>query len=61
MKIKKTICYGDSEVFSDDTLIKMREDLMDYLEKNKTDFYIQKLHELMEVERELTLREEYPY
>ena len=49
--------YGDYSNKSDDFLIKKRERLMDYLEKDKTQEFIDKLHELQEVERELTLRE----
>jgi hypothetical protein len=36
----------------------MRENLLDYLEKDKREEYIEKLHELLEVEREITLSEE---
>jgi hypothetical protein len=52
------IHYGDFANKDDDELIKMRENLLDYLEKDKREEYIEKLHELLEVEREITLREE---
>lgn len=50
--------YGYYSNKSDDVLIEKRENLMDYLEKDKRQEFINKLHELMEVERELTLRED---
>lgn len=61
MKKKKKlepVHYGDYGDLEDDTLCSMREELMDYIEKGKTQFFIRKFHELMEVERELTLRED---
>lgn len=53
--------YGDYQNKTDRWLITNREKLMDYLEKDKTQAFINKLHKLQEVERELTLREEHPY
>jgi len=52
------IHYGDYGNKEDEELIKMREELMDYIEKGKTEVFINKFHELLEVERELTLRED---
>lgn len=52
------IKYGDYGSKSDSALNRMREDLMDYIEKGKSQVFIRKFHELMEVERELTLRED---
>ena len=57
VKKLKPIHYGDYGDLEDDTLISMREELMDFIEKSKTQFFIRKFHELLEVERELTLRE----
>jgi hypothetical protein len=58
MSDKKKIAYGDYGSKEDDELVEMREELMDTIEiwlghehRRET------LHELMEVERELTLRE----
>ncbi len=42
---------------TDNWLIKQREELLDYIEKDKTNEFYKKLHKLLEVERELTLRE----
>ncbi len=56
-KKEKVVHYGDFGDLEDDTLVSMREELMDYIEKGKSQFFIRKFHELMEVERELTLRE----
>lgn len=53
-----TIHYGDFDNKEDDELVELREELMDYLEKDKSEEFINKLHELQEVERELTLRED---
>lgn len=47
----------DFKTMTDDDLIEKREELMDYLEKDKTQEFIDKLHELQEIERALTLRE----
>ena len=58
MSEKNKIAYGDFGSKEDDELVQMREELMDYLEKDKTEYFIDKLHELQEVERELTLRED---
>lgn len=52
-----TIKYGDYRKIKDEQLVAKREELMDYLEKGKNDEFIDKLHQLQEVERELTLRE----
>lgn len=49
--------YGDYGDLEDDDLTTMREELMDYIEKGMTKIFIHKFHELLEVERELTLRE----
>lgn len=59
MSNKKTaVHYGDYESKEDEELIEMRENLMDYIEKDRSEEFINKFHELLEVERELTLREE---
>lgn len=51
--------YGAlSSIESDETLVAMRETLIDYIEKDKTQNFINKFHLLLEVERELTLRED---
>lgn len=50
--------YGDFGGLEDEELVRKREDLMDYLEKGMRPEFIEKLHELQEVERELTLRED---
>lgn len=55
--VEKGIKYGDFGAMEDDELNTKREELMDYLEKDKSEEFIEKLHELQEVERELTLRE----
>lgn len=57
-KKPEPIHYGDYGNLDDDTLCELREELMDYLEKGRSQLFIHKLHELMEVERELTLRED---
>lgn len=57
VKKLKPLHYGDFGDLEDDTLIAMREELMDFIERGKTQFFIRKFHELLEVERELTLRE----
>jgi len=54
----KTIHYGDFGNKEDDELIELREELMDFLEAGKDEEFINKLHALQEVERELTLRED---
>jgi len=54
----KPICYGDYGDKEDDELVEMREEFMDYIEKGMSQEFIDKFHELLEVERELTLREE---
>jgi hypothetical protein len=41
----------------DDTLIEIREELMDYVEADTSEEFKDKFHKLLEVERELTLRE----
>ena len=41
----------------DDTLCDIREELTDFIEKGRSQLFVHKLHELIEVERELTLRE----
>jgi len=51
------IHYGDYGSKEDDELVTMREELMDFIEKGKREEFINKFHELLEVERELTLRE----
>jgi hypothetical protein len=43
---------------TDTYLIKKREILMDWIEKDRSQDFIDKLHNLLEIERELTLREE---
>lgn len=53
-----TIHYGDYSAIEDEELVEMREELMDFIEKDKDEEFINKFHELMEVERELTLRED---
>lgn len=55
---KKPLHYGDYANKDDDELIEMRENLMNYIETKKTQEFIDKFHELLEVERELTLRED---
>lgn len=50
--------YGDYGNLDDDTLCQLREELMDFIEKGRSQLFIHKFHELMEVERELTLRED---
>ena len=57
-RYQPAIHYGDYGSKEDEELIKMREELMDYIEKSKTEAFINKFHELLEVERELTLRED---
>ena len=57
MEKNNLVHYGDFGEKENDELVKMREDLMDYLEKDKTEEFINKLHLLQECERELTLRE----
>ena len=54
----KTIHYGDFGNKEDDEPIELREELMDFLEAGKDEEFINKLHALQEVERELTLRED---
>lgn len=50
--------YGDLGVVEEtDDLNTMREIFLDYLEKDMSEKFIRKLHLLLEVERELTLRE----
>ena len=58
-KVKESdpIHYGDYGAMETEELSEMRESLMDYLEKGQSKTFIRKFHELMEVERELTLRE----
>jgi hypothetical protein len=46
------------KTMSDDKLIEQREKLLDYIEKNHTQTFINKFHKLLEIERELTLRED---
>ena len=51
--------YGAlSDVEEDDDLCDMRELLMDFIEMGKSESFINKFHLLLEVERELTLRED---
>jgi hypothetical protein len=51
--------YGDLGCVEDsDDLCTMREILFDFIEKDKSQEFIAKFHLLLEVERELTLREE---
>lgn len=50
--------YGDLGSVEDDDLVALREVFMDYIEKDKTQDFIKKFHFLLEVERELTLRED---
>ena len=58
---KKKIKYGDYRNYKDDRLIKIREEFMDCVEKHLVhEHLIECFHELLEVERELTLREEDP-
>lgn len=45
------------ETKSDDYLCNKREKLLDFLETGMRESYIKKLHDLLEIERELTLRE----
>lgn len=50
--------YGSlSHVESDDELLEDMEVITDYLEQNMPHEYVNKLHLLRELERELTLRE----
>jgi len=46
------------ENLTDDELIEKREVLLDRVEKDKTQGFIGKIHELLEIDRELTLRED---
>jgi len=46
------------EDLTDDVLVKKREELLDEIEKGKTQEFIDKFHKLLEIERELTLRED---
>jgi hypothetical protein len=48
----------DYEEKSDDYLIARREKLTDWLETDMSQEFIRKFHDLLEVERELTLRED---
>ena len=51
--------YGAlDEVIEDDELIEMREVLMDFIEQGMKESFINKFHLLLEVERQLTLRED---
>jgi len=51
--------YGSlGDVDEDDDLCEMREILMDFIEKDSSQAFINKFHLLLEVERELTLRED---
>lgn len=43
---------------SNDWLVEKREILLDFLEKDKTERFKHDLHQLLEVERELTFRED---
>ena len=47
--------YGEKE---DEELVELREQLMDYLETGASEEFCHKLYELLEVEREMTLRED---
>lgn len=49
--------YGSLDVDDTDDLCTMREILLDFIEKDAKESYKGKLHLLLEVERELTLRE----
>lgn len=42
----------------DEKLIEMREVLMDFIEQGMSESFINKFHLLLEVERELTIRED---
>ena len=58
-KKKAPIKYGDYGDMDDDKLCELREELMDNIEKWLLhEHRIEEFHELMEVERELTLRED---
>lgn len=51
--------YGAlDEVEEDDELLEMRETLMDFLEQGMKEEYINKLHLLLEVEYQLSSRED---
>lgn len=50
--------YGELGGVETEELLDMREVFMDYIEKDKTQDFINKFHFLLEVERELTLRED---
>lgn len=56
-EVERGIITEDLETMDDDTLNEKREELMDFLEKGMTQEFIDTLHTLQEVERELTLRE----
>lgn len=50
--------YGELGGVETEELLDMREVFMDYIEKDMTQEFINKFHFLLEVERELTLRED---
>lgn len=47
----------DLTLVTNDYLIRNRVKLMDIIEKDKTQEFIKQFHQLLEIERELTLRE----
>jgi hypothetical protein len=50
--------YGALGGVENDDLVALREVFMDFIEQGKSQEFINKFHFLLEVERELTLREE---
>lgn len=59
-KLKKFLKIPRIAEAEDDDLIKMREDLVALIEQGQGDRFKQALSDLLEIERELTLREEDP-
>jgi len=53
-----TLTRQDYCSYTDDALVEEREHYLDLLEANMSEKGIRNLYELMEIERELTLREE---
>lgn len=58
LKNKKPVHNSDYCSYTDDALNEEREHYLDLLESNMSEKGIKNLYELMEIERELTLREE---